>query len=159
MNNPGPGFSGGVGFAPRSAPDDDNNLFDQHHGDYRSANPDDDELIEHDEEAKGHSASDGFHNNGGNDFWGQDFGGQNNNMGRGDEDDEGVDIDDEPFGGQGKSHQMQMVEVKEKKPKIGEAFEAPLTPEEQARVAEIENDQRARMQRLQDKEANEIAEK
>jgi hypothetical protein len=42
---------------------------------------------------------------------------------------------------------------------MGSAFDAPLSPEEEARIAEIEIEQRARFQKLQDKEANEIAEK
>jgi hypothetical protein len=54
----------------------------------------------------------------------------------------------------------QLVEVKEpKKLKISDDYEEPLTLEEEARVEEIARDQKARMQRIIEREANEETEK
>uniref|UniRef100_A0A7S3NB86 Clathrin light chain n=1 Tax=Euplotes harpa TaxID=151035 RepID=A0A7S3NB86_9SPIT len=69
-------------------------------------------------------------------FWNQEFSGQNSNA---------------PGG--------QVVVAKQDKPKVGQAFEAPLTPEEEARVSEVQLELKARMQRLVEKEANEESEK
>lgn len=98
-------------------------------------------------------SDDGIQESNGGDFWNQDFGGNNNNSNFNE-----PNIQDDHYGG-GMGGGYQVMEVKQNKPKIGQAFDAPLTPEEEARIAEIENDQRARMHRLQDKEANEIVEK
>ena len=81
--------------------------------------------------------------------WDQDFSGHNSNT--------------DNFGGDGQFDGGlggQLVEVKEpKKLKIGDDYEEPLTLEEETRVEEVARDQRARMQRIIEKEANEETEK
>lgn len=157
MEDVQPGFSGGFGFDQMGVPDDHTNQFAQPSMTEFSTNPIDPSGQQHDlnigREAP--AEDEGIQNNSTGDFWNQDFGGQNNNFGGDLQDMNEPNIQEDNFGGEF----GQVMEIKQNKPKIGQAFDAPLTPEEEARIAEIENDQRERMQRLQDKEANEIAEK
>lgn len=77
-------------------------------------------------------------------------------MGGGDAFDQEPDVQDDTGLG---DEFGQVMAAKPNKPRVGEAYEAPLTPEEEAKIAEVENEQRARLQRVQDAEANDIAEK
>ena len=81
--------------------------------------------------------------------WEQDFSGNNSNMNNFG----AMEEYDGNVGGQ-------LVEVKEpRKQKIGDDYEEPLTLEEEARVEEIAREQKARMQKIIEKEANEETEK
>lgn len=148
-----PASVGGFGY-------ENQNMFGQQRVDHLSQDPEDDYPLEKDEGFHGEASlkAEGIQNNGGNDFWNQDFGTNNFNRGGFEEEDKDPNIGDDHFGGDNEN-QYQILEVKTNKPKMGQAFDAPLTPEEEARVAEIEQEQKIRMQKLMDKEANEIAEK
>ena len=152
-----PGFSGGLGFDQMGVPDDHANQFAQPSMSEFETNPLDGSAAQQEPNMMNEAAADteGIQSNATGDFWNQDFGGQNNNFGGDGLEVNEPNIQEDNFGGE----YGQIMEVKQNKPRIGQAFDAPLTPEEEARIAEIENDQRERMQRLQDKEANEIAEK
>lgn len=82
-----------------------------------------------------------------NNVWNQEFNGHNTNN---------VNGFDEDIGG---NYGGEVAVVKKEKVKIGNAFDAPLTPEEEARISEVEMEQRARMQKLIEREANEVSEK
>lgn len=88
--------------------------------------------------------------------WDQDFSGHNSNADHfGGNQFDGAD-DNQFDGGLG----GQLVEVKEhKKLKIGDDYEEPLTLDEQTRVDEVARDQKARLQRVVEKEANEESDK
>lgn len=98
-------------------------------------------------------------NQGNNDFWNGGFGGGNSNMDQPD----GFDADDGGFGGQaedglgGAGALVQQRAIN--KPKVGHAFEAPLSEEEEARVAHIEREQQERLRSLKHKEEEESQQK
>lgn len=95
-------------------------------------------------------------NQGNNDFWNGGFGGGNSNMDQPD----GFGAEDGGFDGQaedgpgsaGAFPQQRVIN----KPKVGHAFEAPLSEEEEARVAQIETEQQERVRSLQHKAEEEF---
>lgn len=95
-------------------------------------------------------------NHGGNDFWNAGFGGGNSNMNQPD----GFGANNGNFdghadGGPGGFPQEKGIN----KPKVGHAFEAPLSPEEEERVAQIESEQQERLRGLKQKEEDEYRKK
>lgn len=88
---------------------------------------------------------------GGNDFWGGDFGGGNSNM------DQPEGSNDDHLGEVSDVHQQQVQVVN--KPKVGHAFEAPLSEEEELRIQQIEQEQMDRQRALQHKEEEEYKDK
>jgi hypothetical protein len=97
-------------------------------------------------------------NDGSNNFWNAGFGGGNTNMGQQDEfagHDNGYgDHNEAEYNGD-----EHAVERAVNKPKMGHAFEAPLTAEEELRVQQIEAEQQERLRNLKAIEENEYSEK
>lgn len=155
MEGSQPGFDGGLGFEQMSAPDDHANQFNNPSIDNFSANDEINDPLTNAQQQPS-TATDGIQDNGGNEFWNQDFGGQNNNIGGGGDPADDPKIQDDAFPDEGMG---QVVESKQNKPRVGAGFEFPITPEEEAYVAQVQADLRARIQNLEDKEANEITEK
>lgn len=98
-------------------------------------------------------------NNEGNDFWNQDFAGGNSNI----EQPGAEDPNDNAFPAEAVEEPIEFGEPQEQeifnKPKVGHAFEAPLSPEEEIRVQQIEQEQAERLRSLQMKEEEEYKEK
>jgi hypothetical protein len=81
MEGSQPGFDGGVGFEQMSAPDDHANQFNQQNIDNYSANEADGNALDDDNnfDDQPSAGTDGIQDNGGSEFWNQDFPGQNSN--------------------------------------------------------------------------------
>ena len=98
-------------------------------------------------------------NDGGNEFWNGGFGGGNTNMGGDDE----FNANNENFPAQAEQDAMGMGDFNEgkggQKPKMGHAFEAPLSEEEEQRIQQIEAEQQQRQRSLQLKEEEEYKNK
>lgn len=95
-------------------------------------------------------------NQGNNDFWNAGFGGGNSNMDQPD----GFGANNGNFDGQADDGLGGLPQEKAiNKPKVGHAFEAPLTEEEEHRVAEIEAEQQERLRSLRGKEEEEVLNK
>lgn len=96
-------------------------------------------------------------NEGGNDFWGGDFGGGNSNIEQAPADGGNDAFGDIPNDNLEADAQNQVQVVN--KPKVGHAFEAPLSEEEELRIQQIEEEQMLRQRNLQQKEEEEYKEK
>lgn len=151
-----PGFEGGVGFDDMSGANPNQNHFGLGSGHHYSANEDDDNPLEGAPAMANQASNDEGYEHAANDFWNQDFGTSNNNMAGEIPMDAQQEMRQNEYDGE---NYGQVVQTKPKKAKIGDLFDAPLTPEEEAKVAEIENEQRARLQRFEDKEMSEISER
>lgn len=97
-------------------------------------------------------------NNGTNNFWNGDFGGGNTNMGPEDHTAEHNDGFGDHDDGQYDGDEFQQ-EKAINKPKMGHAFEAPLSEEEELRVQQIESEQQERLRSLKGKEEEEYTKK
>ena len=97
-------------------------------------------------------------NNGTNNFWNGDFGGGNTNM----DADEGTQNHNDSLAnhndGQFDGDEFQQ-EKAINKPKMGHAFEAPLSEEEELRVQQIEAEQQERLRGLKSKQEDEYKNK
>lgn len=98
-------------------------------------------------------------NNAGGDFWNGGFAGGNSNL----EQPDGFGGGNDGFGGQADQFDGEAQDFPgagpASKPKMGCAFEAPLSEEEEARVAQIEADQQQRLRSLKEKEEEEYKDK
>lgn len=95
-------------------------------------------------------------NDGGNEFWNADFAGGNSNL----EQPDGFDANNGNFDGQEDQEEMAVQEFPQEKainkPRMGHAFEAPLSEEEETRVRQIEAEQQQRLRDLKRKEEEEF---